>query len=112
MGPPFSKIRAKHRCSGRLKRLLDLLVTFQEQIYFLRRFPGEIEIRRQASQVSRAGMQAQQVQTDRLERGYRFLQSPLHEIALGSQVRHHAVTALLDLRIDLPRQPSALPRTL
>src|SRR5882762_8791754 len=62
---------------------LDFPLPFQQKVDLRRHLAGQPEVGRQALHAARPGVQAQQVESDRLERLHRVGEAGMDEVALG-----------------------------
>src|SRR2546430_8975101 len=76
---------------GSAQLLVDLAPALEHEPDLLRHGAGQTQVGREILDTARAGVQPQQVETDRLERLHRIPQTPLHAVALGLQIRHNPV---------------------
>src|SRR5204862_30866 len=94
----------------RTQFLFQLLPRRQQPIHFLRHLPGEAEIGGHALHAARAGVEAQEVQADRLQRRDGIREALLHEVALAAQLLDQPVAALGEYAVaGLP--PAEIRRT-
>src|SRR2546425_9236528 len=72
---------------------LDFPPPFQQEVDLRRHLAGQPEVGCEALHAARPGVQAQQVESDRLERLHRVGQAGVDEIALGLEGCHDAIVA-------------------
>src|SRR2546422_7196812 len=88
---------------------LDFPPPFQQEIDLRGNLAGQPEVGGEALHTARPGVQAQQVESDRLERLHRVGQAGVNEIALGLEGCHDAIVAGAPGGVTPPLSPPPPP---